>query len=106
MSQGLEKIGESNVETLLYPKNKEKQNQVIKEGGQILKFSTNPVANTANNSLISVAKVVKEFVNPTISSEKMQKKAKKMDILFSIVKKPLHSRDAVPNVRGGWNERK
>ena len=57
MSQGLEKIGESNVETLLYPNNKEKQNQAIKEGGQILKFSTNPVANTANNSLISVAKV-------------------------------------------------
>ena len=40
-----------------------KENQAIKEGGQILKFTTNPAANTANDSLISDDKVTTNDLN-------------------------------------------
>ena len=49
-----------------------KQNQAIKEGGQILKFSTNPVADTANDDLISADK---DTTNSATTQEGSEKKS-------------------------------
>ena len=51
-----------------------KQNQAIKEGGQILKFSTNPVADTANDDLISADK---DTTNSATTQEESEKKSQK-----------------------------